>query len=294
MAQGGGRWERETTPPLGLRHLRQPGALQGHHREPGATRSARPGGEQRGIGTALPTTGRAAHPTRSQERQARVSAASEDPTPTGENRGKVESGRSPHPQHPPPHPPRQRVAEEEERGTRGQSERSGPIRHECPSIVRRGLDPAQENATSPHRSARNMPKEAPRGGNAQRGHRPEGPAFGLASTPRTQGKSSRATQGECLTRGTEPCRMERGGGVNHGCSRVPTAWSARGKGPTPPAHASLGCWRPEVAPQPGPPGGTRAGAQAHADGSNKRGPSRIWHHSQAKPRAPHAPRGPHL
>lgn len=42
--KGGGRWERETTPPLGLRHLRQPGALQGHHREPGATRSARPGG----------------------------------------------------------------------------------------------------------------------------------------------------------------------------------------------------------------------------------------------------------
>ena len=63
-AARGGRWERETTPPLGLRHLRQPGTLQGHHRGPGATHSARPGGEQRGMGTALPATGRAAHPTK--------------------------------------------------------------------------------------------------------------------------------------------------------------------------------------------------------------------------------------
>lgn len=163
-----GRWERETTPPLGLRHLRQPGALQGHHRGPGATHSARPGGEQRGMGTALPTTGRAAHPAGSQERQARVSAASEDPTPTGTLRQEPwESGVGPEPTLPrtlpPTHPPRQRVAEEEERGTRGQSEKSGPIHHECPSLVRHGLGPAQENTTSPHRSAKSVPKEAPRG-----------------------------------------------------------------------------------------------------------------------------------
>lgn len=139
-ATRGGRWERETTPPLGLRHLRQPGALQGHHRGPGATHSARPGGEQRGMGTALPTTGRAAHPTGSQEWHARVSAASEGPTPTGALRREPwESGVGPEPtppRHPfPLHHPRQRVAEEEERGTRGQSEKHGPIRHECPSLV---------------------------------------------------------------------------------------------------------------------------------------------------------------
>ena len=54
---------KETTPPLGLRHLRRPGALQGHHGGPGATRSSapRPGGEQRGVGPALPAEeGRAA------------------------------------------------------------------------------------------------------------------------------------------------------------------------------------------------------------------------------------------
>lgn len=32
----------------------------------------------------------------------------------------------------------------------------------------------------------------------------------LAGTPRAQGKDSRATQGECLTRGTEPCGTEQG------------------------------------------------------------------------------------
>lgn len=139
-AARGGRWERETTPPLGLRHLRQPGTLQGHHRGPGATHSARPGGEQRGMGTALPATGRAAHPTRRQERQARVSAASEGPTPTGALRREPwESGVGPEPTPPrtlpPLHHPRQRGAEEEERGTRGQSEKHGPIHHECPSLV---------------------------------------------------------------------------------------------------------------------------------------------------------------
>lgn len=108
-AAQGGHWERETMPPLGLRHLRQPGALQGHHRGPGATHSARPGGEQRGMGTALPATGRAAHPTGSQERQARASAVSEDPTPTGTLRQEPwESGVGPEPTSPtpsPPHPP---------------------------------------------------------------------------------------------------------------------------------------------------------------------------------------------
>lgn len=39
------------------------------------------------------------------------------------------------------------------RGARGRSEKSGPIRQECPSLARRGLGPAQESATSPHRSS---------------------------------------------------------------------------------------------------------------------------------------------
>lgn len=40
------------------------------------------------------------------------------------------------------------------RGARGQSEKSDPIRHECPSLVWRGLGPARESATSPHRSGK--------------------------------------------------------------------------------------------------------------------------------------------
>ena len=68
----------------------------------------------------------------------------------------------------------------------------------------------------------------------------------------------------------------------HDRSQVPAVGSARGKAPTPPAHTALVCWRPEAAPRPGPSGGTRAGAQAHADGSSKRGHSRAWHHGQAQ------------
>lgn len=46
-------------------------------------------------------------------------------------------------------PPRGGV---ERRGARRQNEKSGPIRHECPSLAWRGLGPAQESAHSPHRS----------------------------------------------------------------------------------------------------------------------------------------------
>lgn len=46
-------------------------------------------------------------------------------------------------------PPRDR---EERREARGQDEKSGPVRHERPSLAWRGFGPAQESAKSPHRS----------------------------------------------------------------------------------------------------------------------------------------------
>ena len=128
---------KETTPPLGLRHLRRPGALQGHHGGPGATRSSapRPGGEQRGVGPALPRGGGEGRSPRTQglrERPARVSAASEDPGPASAARqegGRPGSGRSPHhPQPrraPPAHPPRRPGAEEPGReGPAGRTRRA--------------------------------------------------------------------------------------------------------------------------------------------------------------------------
>ena len=137
----GGRWEQGTTPPLGLRHLGRPGALQGHHGGPGATRSARPGGEQRGVGTALPMAGRAAHHTEPRKASESVRCV-RGPRSHGRQeaeRGRAGSGRSPHPSPRALPAPPQRAEEEEEeaeeQGARGQNEKSGPIRHECPSLV---------------------------------------------------------------------------------------------------------------------------------------------------------------
>lgn len=136
----GGRWEQGTTPPLGLRHLGRPGALQGHHGGPGATRSARPGGEQRGVGTALPMAGRAAHHTEPRKASESVRCV-RGPRSHGRQeaeRGRAGSGRSPHPSPRALPAPPQRAEEEEEaeeQGARGQNKKSGPIRHECPSLV---------------------------------------------------------------------------------------------------------------------------------------------------------------
>lgn len=125
----GGRWEQETTPPLGLGHLRQPGALQGHHGGPGATRSARPGGEQRGVGTALPMAGRAAHHTKPRKASESVRCV-RGPRSHGHQeaeRGRAGSGRSPHPPRALPAPPQQAEEEEEHEGPAGRTRRAVPF-----------------------------------------------------------------------------------------------------------------------------------------------------------------------
>lgn len=80
-----------------------------------------------------------------------------------------------------------------------------------------------------------------------------GPAFSLASTPPPPLPGNRQPdnpQGEKGTPDTRHGALQ--GWVCHGHGRVPAAGSARGRRPTPPPHAALGCQRPEVAPQPAP------------------------------------------
>ncbi|XP_032702654.1 collagen alpha-1(I) chain-like [Lontra canadensis] len=228
-----GRWERETTPPLGLRHLRQPGALQGHHRGPGATHSARPGGEQRGMGTALPASGRAARPAGSQERQARVSAASEDPTPMGALRREPwKSGARPRrTRH--HHIDQQKACPRGPQG--GKRLARTPTRRTCFRPRQHPSDPGQEQPGNPGR------------------------------TPDTWHRALR--NGTGVTTAAAGCLQRRAHGV-----KDPRHL------PTQPSGAGDRRWHHS----PGHLGGTRAGAQAHADGSNERGPSRIWHHGQAR------------
>lgn len=128
---------KETTPPLGLRHLRRPGALQGHHGGPGATRSSapRPGGEQRGVGPALPAEeGRAARhgPRAFGKGRRECPPRPRTPVPPAP-RGKKAGGRgragvrtTPNPgARPPAHPPRRPGAEEPGReGPAGRTRRA--------------------------------------------------------------------------------------------------------------------------------------------------------------------------
>lgn len=101
--KGGVRWEQGTAPPLGFRHLRRPGALQGHHGGPGATRSARPGGEQRGIGCGPPQPRGGGHPPQTARRGQRECLLRQ-PTPVPQRR---EAGAGPEsaPLCTPPHRP---------------------------------------------------------------------------------------------------------------------------------------------------------------------------------------------
>lgn len=130
--EGRGRWERETTPPARSQ------APETTWSAPGAPRRARrnahsahaQAGEQRGVGTAPPAAGRTAHHTRSHGRQARVSAASEDPGPASaakQNAGR--RGRAGACTSSPPHPRHTATAGggEGARGPAGRTRRAIPF-----------------------------------------------------------------------------------------------------------------------------------------------------------------------
>lgn len=222
----------------------QPGALQEHHRRPGEARS-RAQGEARGAsaGRPPPHRGEGGPPaTHSQgaggEGPPRQETAAPHRLPGGQKVGaRGRAGVRT--------PPLPRTAMGRRRGARGRSEKSGPIRKECPSLVRRGLGPARESTTSPHRSAR--------GGGAGRtphhlrpvlraragGHTTAGPT-------RTRGRGSESdtaprgwpwthSSRRAQARGARPslsCDGEAGGNRASGCS----PWKPREtRGPSTPA-----------------------------------------------------------
>ena len=218
-------------------------------------RSARPGGEQRGIGTAPPNaTGRAAHRTRGRGRPARMSAASGDPRPTGaatrRDRRRAGSGRSPQPSPPPPPfptPPRA----EDRRGARGpraeREERSHSPGVPVPRLTRLRPGPGEREITTS--IGKTCPRRS-RGGKAWRGQPTRQGLLSASPAPfEPQGREQPGNPRR--TPDTRHGALRKRG--RHGHGRMPTQHGgARGKGPTPPAHAALGCWRPEAAPQPGP------------------------------------------
>lgn len=135
----------------------RPGALQGHHRGSNEARShTHAGGVWRSSGTALPTAGRAARGATRQEGEASASAVSEDQwphqTPQGRGRETEGQGRRPHPNTPAFLTLPKGQGGKTGGGTRGQTEKSGHVHWERPSLVRHGLGPARESTTTPHRS----------------------------------------------------------------------------------------------------------------------------------------------
>ena len=151
---------RETTPPLGLRHLRDDlersrGTTEGHTRH---AHTPAWGAQRGGGGTALPATGRAARRAHAEKAKREQSAASEDQrrplTPRGKGQQETEDqGRRPHTQPLPSSPSLMGSGGgRQARGPRGQTEKSGHAHWERPSLVWHGLGSARENTTTPHRS----------------------------------------------------------------------------------------------------------------------------------------------
>lgn len=258
---------------LGLRHLeRRPGALQEHQRRSQARRRAR-----RPNGASPPRRGpHERHGRKGPKRSG--SAASGDLGPASAVRrggGAVEVGPGSAPL-PYPRAACRRAGGRGE-GPAGQSEKSGPIRQECPSLVWRGLGPARENVTSPHRSGhRERPPGRRRDEDGDR--RSLAPALAAPAflggkrgrreprergTPATRGKRGLAT---VTTTRALPVRQGREQGDARGAARRDPRPSLPLRASLPPLTApaaTLGCCRPEgsAAVPPGRLGCTRAGTR---------------------------------
>ncbi|XP_041598319.1 collagen alpha-1(I) chain-like [Vulpes lagopus] len=245
---------KETTPPLGLRHLRRPGALQGHHGGPGATRSSapRPGGEQRGVGQALPAEGRTARhgprpsgkagesvrrvggPRSRQRREARRREGGVGP----------ESAPPPTPERAPPRTRRHDGRAWRSRGGRGpraeREERSHPPWMPVPRLTRLRPGPGEHEITTSidrQRAAapRGLPEEQKPSEDGDRGdllppHRqpldPQG--AGATGQPQRQRGTPDTRHGALRDRG---CHSQQPGA--HGMERTGV------KDPPPPAHTAL-------------------------------------------------------
>lgn len=179
----------------------------------------------------------------------------------------------------------------ERRGARRQSEKSGPIRQECPSLVWRGLGPARESATSPHRSEHNGKKATGEGSAARTAiggacfspatHRPSRRAQSWRREPQRGGSACQRQNGAPRQTRTAPVCLHGEGGGTRG---------ERTRNACHPPPATLGCQRPEgfvsTAVPPGTPG-LRASRRAGPSGRLTQPETRAGH--RAAGRAP--PRG---
>ena len=122
-------------------------------------------------------------------------------------------------------------------GPREQTEKSGRVHQERPSLVWHGLGPARESTTTPHRSVE--PRWSRGGGAARtvtRGARFKPHRQPPPPPPRLRRERPTTPGRERLTRGTEPI----GQGSHLSLHRVPAAGSAQGRRPTAPRPATLG------------------------------------------------------
>ena len=165
----------------------QPGALQGHHRGSNEARSPTHAGA-RGMAAAQPSPPRggplAGHTPGRRSKRICLCPKTKGPTrhpKAGDRRPKVRAGGHT------PTPafltfPKGQGGKTGE-GPRGQTEKSGHVHRERPSLVRRGLGPARESTTTPHQSVEPEWRAGGEGtGEARRGQSPEGPAFSLTGS----------------------------------------------------------------------------------------------------------------
>ena len=243
----------------------QPGALQGHHRGSNEARSPTHAGA-RGMAAAQPSPPRggplAGHTPGRRSKRICLCPKTKGPTrhpKAGDRRPKVRAGGHT------PTPafltfPKGQGGKTGE-GPRGQTEKSGHVHRERPSLVRRGLGPARESTTTPHQSVEPEWRAGGEGtGEARRGeasHR-RGPlsASPAASKRQPPPHAARSLQqphasgeggqrppegGERLTRGTEP--------TGRGSSQPPPgARSGEAQSHKDPQH--LAPHRPRVAQRP--------------------------------------------
>ncbi|XP_060994246.1 collagen alpha-1(I) chain-like [Dama dama] len=184
-------------------------------------------------------------------------------------------------------------------GPRGQTEKSGHVHWERPSLVRHGLGPARESTTTPHQSVESRWRVGGGGEKAGRRHRrgqsPEGPALNLTGNLPPVPAHNLTPQARAAN---DPRR--RTPDTWHGAYRagvVPATTGcpqrgAQGQRPTPPCPTALGSprggttsWVGQTTPH------RRAGAQAQAGGSSSKGRTRRQLAAH-RPRAPRASRDP--
>lgn len=208
---------------------------------------------------------------------------------TGDRRSGPEATPQPLPSSPCPRGKGEKTGE----GPRGQTEKSGRVHWEHPSLVRHGLGPARESTTTPHQSVE--PRWRGGGeGRHRRGQSPEGPTLSLTDNLPPPPAHNLTPQARAAN---DPRR--RTADTWHGAYRagvVPAATGcpqrgAQGQRPTPPRPTALGSPRHSTTSWVGQTRHTGAGAQAQAGGSSGKGRTRRQLAAH-RPRAPRASRDP--